>query len=354
MGAKKTALDANFRRIDKPDDRQRVPSGRGGSHDDGIEVFEAGELLFQFGDEGGDLLFIKEGEVEVFRPDPNGEEYHFCNMTVGEVLGVTTLLDQSKRAASVRALTKVKVQVVRHERFRKMIAEAPKWLASLVKDLSKRLEISNRIYIQKASRLRKVEKSKGSLITVVNHIAQSLVTVARLETTAIDNLKVSPLDSVIKKVCFIGQYSLEFVEAFVAILRESKLIACHNSNGLVFLTKNDLSQLVFFETAVQRFTSDQNGQGEYFSLNELTVLAKLVAAMTTAHPGKRELKLTLVELHALHPECDDDLIEKCFKRQLLKPIGDDSAEGDIHELGLLVASLTVMLHVKKSLSDLQI
>ena len=49
----------------------------------------SGQILFEKGDEGGDLYFIQEGEIEIFACT-NNQETLLATMKKGEVIGLPT------------------------------------------------------------------------------------------------------------------------------------------------------------------------------------------------------------------------------------------------------------------------
>lgn len=71
-------------------------------------VFDPGELLFEWGDEADEMLYIESGQVSVFRPDgPDGVEVELSRAGPGRVLGELTYLDDGQRSASGRAVSEV-------------------------------------------------------------------------------------------------------------------------------------------------------------------------------------------------------------------------------------------------------
>ena len=123
-------------------------------------TFKKGEMLFQHGDPGGDLFFIRSGSVSIFRTR-EGTEVPFCTMGRGEIIGVMTLLDCGKRTASARALTDVTVFVVRNRKFRKLIEKAPQWLITLVKDLSSRLDNTSHRFVDSFFEAERLQETRG-------------------------------------------------------------------------------------------------------------------------------------------------------------------------------------------------
>ena len=55
----------------------------------------AGQMLFEKGDEGGDLYFIHKGEIEIFS-GINDQETLLATMKKGEVIGLPTFLTQTQ------------------------------------------------------------------------------------------------------------------------------------------------------------------------------------------------------------------------------------------------------------------
>jgi CRP-like cAMP-binding protein len=114
--------------------------------------FQAGKLIFSQGDPGGDLYFIKGGEVEVFRVE-NGLEISLATLREGEVLGIMTCLTREPRLASARAKTDVKAVVVMQAGIKTLISSTPPWVNTVIKDFILRVKQMDEVYARAAAKL---------------------------------------------------------------------------------------------------------------------------------------------------------------------------------------------------------
>jgi CRP-like cAMP-binding protein len=77
------------------------------------EVDLAGdEILFNAGDAADAFYVVREGEIEVFSPDANGNRIVLERLGPGSSFGELALLDGGLRAASVRAVTPARLEVL--------------------------------------------------------------------------------------------------------------------------------------------------------------------------------------------------------------------------------------------------
>lgn len=109
--------------------------------------FAAGTVIFNEGDPGGDLFFIKAGDVEVYK-SKDGVEVTLATLHAGEVLGIMTCLTREPRLASARAQTDVKALIVKQAGIRSLIQSTPPWVSSVIKDFTLRVKNIDQLYWQ--------------------------------------------------------------------------------------------------------------------------------------------------------------------------------------------------------------
>ena len=141
----------------------------------------AGSLIFAEGDPGGDLYFIREGVVEVFRRAA-GFDVRLASLTAGEVLGIMTCLTREPRLASARALTDVKVLVVKQAGIKSLITTTPPWVHTVIKDFILRIKNMDELYAHAVERLGQAE-GRPSLVRTAVQLAQGLAEVGALMAT---------------------------------------------------------------------------------------------------------------------------------------------------------------------------
>jgi CRP/FNR family transcriptional regulator, cyclic AMP receptor protein len=97
--------------------------------------------------EGTERLFIlKEGRVQLYEVNGEGDEITFSVIEDGNVFGEMALTGQSLRGLYVRALTPATVVSLRREEFEDLIMKTPEVGLRLVRDLAQRLHDSEARY----------------------------------------------------------------------------------------------------------------------------------------------------------------------------------------------------------------
>jgi CRP-like cAMP-binding protein len=74
-------------------------------------TFETGDILFEEGEMGEVAYLIISGEVEIFRSSGNRERV-LATLDRGEIIGEMSLIDNSPRMASARALSDLKLSII--------------------------------------------------------------------------------------------------------------------------------------------------------------------------------------------------------------------------------------------------
>src|SRR5512137_2173390 len=83
----------------------------------------AGEILFNQGDQGNELVIVAEGKVAIFVPTkgaPGGGQ-PIRIFPAGEMLGEMALIDQKPRSVSARAEEPTKILTLSGEDFRRLL-----------------------------------------------------------------------------------------------------------------------------------------------------------------------------------------------------------------------------------------
>ena len=142
--------------------------------------FQDGTVIFRQGDPGGDLYFIKEGKVEVFRED-KGFEVSLATLGVGEVLGIMTCLTREPRLACARAKGSVRVVVVKQAGIKTLISSTPSWVNTVIKDFILRIKHMDELYARAMGQLEKQQRD-ASLLELAVYYASGLSELAALTT----------------------------------------------------------------------------------------------------------------------------------------------------------------------------
>jgi CRP-like cAMP-binding protein len=108
-----------------------------------------GQTLFRQGEKGGDLYFIKAGQVELtVRNEETGASAVVATVGDKSVLGTMSFLENDPRSATAKAVTEVKAVVINQAQREKLLKSVPAWFAVLVKDLSSSLRRTNLEFAQ--------------------------------------------------------------------------------------------------------------------------------------------------------------------------------------------------------------
>jgi CRP-like cAMP-binding protein len=114
-------------------------------------TFGAGQILFKQGEKGGDLYFVKSGQVELTVRSEAGETAVVAVLGERNVIGTMSFLEGDARSATAKCITEVKAVVVKQGMREKLLASIPKWFFVVVKDLS--------------GNLRKLDEKYANLLT---------------------------------------------------------------------------------------------------------------------------------------------------------------------------------------------
>jgi MFS superfamily sulfate permease-like transporter len=109
---------------------------------------EKGDVIFQEGEPGRDLLMITKGRASAHLRLPGGDQVRLATFGPGTIFGELALLDDGLRSATVVADDHLICYSLSKDAFAALAAESPavaiKLLASLGRELSSRLRVANR------------------------------------------------------------------------------------------------------------------------------------------------------------------------------------------------------------------
>ncbi len=116
-----------------PDDREAIAGlGRVRSHD-------AGEMIFQRGDPGREMLVVLDGRVRLSVLSPEGRELSLRHAGPGSVIGEIAVLDGGPRSADATAATAVTVHVIAKADLDRLMTARPAIARSFLAVLCTRL-----------------------------------------------------------------------------------------------------------------------------------------------------------------------------------------------------------------------
>ena len=102
-----------------------------------VENVDAGQVIFQQGEEGDCAYFIQSGEVDVVRKE-NGAERVVATLSKGQYFGEMALISDAPRNATVRAVTSVRLAVLGKQNFLTMLSLMPHTQEDILKTVNLR------------------------------------------------------------------------------------------------------------------------------------------------------------------------------------------------------------------------
>jgi CRP/FNR family transcriptional regulator len=101
-------------------------------------TFREAECLFEIGEPGHSLFIVTAGVVQVLHPD-RAEGFQLARIGPGEFIGEMSLLDDSPRSATARAICDVEALVLDKADFNRLLLRRPDVALHLLDVMSKRL-----------------------------------------------------------------------------------------------------------------------------------------------------------------------------------------------------------------------
>lgn len=100
-----------------------------------------GEILFQQGDPGDELVIVESGQIAIYVPLPQApaQGQPIRIFQAGEMLGEMAVIDQKPRSASARAETAARILTLNGATFRQLLAQNPMLAVGVMSGLSDRI-----------------------------------------------------------------------------------------------------------------------------------------------------------------------------------------------------------------------
>ena len=97
---------------------------------DKVITIGAGREIFKQGEKGGDLYFIKEGEVDLLvRDEDSGREAIVATLGPKSVMGTMSFLEGDPRSATAKTKTELKFIKISHVQRDRMLKSVPSYSA---------------------------------------------------------------------------------------------------------------------------------------------------------------------------------------------------------------------------------
>ena len=148
--------------------------------------FTKDTVLFQEGDPGGDLFFLKKGLIEIYQVRDD-EEIPLTQIGPGEVIGSLTFLTEEKRFACARAITDIETEVVYQKNVSGLIKSIPPWLETVIKDFVLRIQNMNRKYRDARKLISKYDVQKRSRLNLSKQVANGINVMAYMMPSVEDS-----------------------------------------------------------------------------------------------------------------------------------------------------------------------
>ncbi|MCE0522218.1 MAG: cyclic nucleotide-binding domain-containing protein [Methylacidiphilales bacterium] len=120
-----------------------------------VHDFAPGAWIVREGDEGHSLFILVEGEVEVIKRAGSPHEVTLATLPRGTFFGEMCVVDPVPRAASVRALSPVRVIEIKaatlHHLYQKMPGQYAIVLLNVARDMARRLRVLDEAFAARAS-----------------------------------------------------------------------------------------------------------------------------------------------------------------------------------------------------------
>lgn len=260
--------------------------------------FHAGASIFRQGEQGGDLYFIKSGEVEVFI-ERGGKEVSLDRLRAGEVLGTMTLLNRESRMASARAATDSELMMVPSDSIQKLVVSLPEWLRAVLKDYTLRIQHMDRLYVDAVVEKDKLRESARTPMSVVRSIGAGIVALAEFGGGTVETAKAFRVIAATLGV------SEKEVEEFAGTLGKAGLLG---NDGAKSIALADLDDLRYVIDQLAESRGKKRKPLPYVSVTDQKVLFALCAFAKTSVTGDQEARIPFKDA--------SEGVEKQSKRKL--------------------------------------
>jgi CRP-like cAMP-binding protein len=102
-------------------------------------VFEAGEVIFEHGEQGDAMFIIRSGRVKIYSQGERGKELTLNVYGEGDFFGEFSLIDGEPRSTSAAAVERTEALVLQHRDLISILGEHPEIAVSLMRGLVARL-----------------------------------------------------------------------------------------------------------------------------------------------------------------------------------------------------------------------
>lgn len=133
------------------------------------QEFKAGQTLFEYGDHGAEIYIVRNGQVEIYVENTDGEKVVLAKNERGDVIGEISFLDGGSRSATAVALEATQTLVLHRERLLEFIERHPHAALDLLTVLGRRLRATNELLRNQVSRNVNIEEQER--LTLAQRVA---------------------------------------------------------------------------------------------------------------------------------------------------------------------------------------
>ncbi|HEY2116639.1 MAG TPA: DUF1003 domain-containing protein [Candidatus Angelobacter sp.] len=122
--------------------------------------FKEGEIIFHYGDTGGEIFILRNGSVELFIENTEGQKIMISENEKGDVIGELSFLDGGSRTATAMAREATQMLVMHRDRLLEFIDKHPHAAMDLLTAVGRRLRATDELLRTQVSRNPNLEEEE--------------------------------------------------------------------------------------------------------------------------------------------------------------------------------------------------
>jgi CRP/FNR family cyclic AMP-dependent transcriptional regulator len=137
-------------------------------------AFKEGEVVFHYGDPGGEIFILRTGRIELFVESTEGQKLVLAENEPGDVIGELSFLDGGSRTATALAREDTQLLTMHRDRLMEFIDKHPHAAMDLLTVVGRRLRATDELLRTQVSRNPNVEEEER--LTFGQRIADKVAT----------------------------------------------------------------------------------------------------------------------------------------------------------------------------------
>lgn len=122
--------------------------------------FRVGEMVFHYGDPGGEIFILRSGRIELFVESDEGQKIVLAENEPGDVLGELSFLDGGPRTATALASEDTQLLTMHRDRLLEFVDKHPHAAMDLLTVVGRRLRATDELLRTRVSRNPNVEENE--------------------------------------------------------------------------------------------------------------------------------------------------------------------------------------------------